>query len=238
MTRTRLQHPVAGPDGSEDKPEREAEVPLVGPRAGHGHEVAETADGYVRVEPHVRDVRARVIEVRRVGHVERLGAELQTQPFGNWEGAEEGDVRVDDSGPAEDVAAAGSIAYVGDSAERERVEEGDIAPDAAQLFHGGLYLVGGLSVTRSIERRAIGADAKRRARVGAEGAVCLPVAHEPRRWTSAGGEPLTGSEGEVCSPAQLQHMAAVVPRECAVAPEHIVGVPGEPGPAVFVGRAD
>src|SRR4030095_15409228 len=140
-------------------PQPEAELPLreVGPRAGDLGEAVQPQgtigvgqDVAVGVTVRRRDVAAWVVELRRVGEVERFGPELQRYFLGDPELTEETEVPAANAGAAQQVPARRAEAEVAGPqtphrvCEGERVEIGVPCADAAGLRHVALDQIGAL----------------------------------------------------------------------------------------------
>jgi len=141
---------------SEAQAQPEAEIALVRTRAGHRHEVAQVANCAVIIQPHIGYVRRRIVEVRRIGEVERLRTELQIELLGDRERAKYRDIGVHHTRTIKDVATARPIADLGDGAEGQRIEKWHVDPDPAEFFHYRLHLVSGaLRRSRSVKAAEI-----------------------------------------------------------------------------------
>src|SRR5262245_24393294 len=189
----------------EADPQPKAELALgeVGPRAGDLGEAVQPQgaigvgqDVAVEVTVRRRDVAARVVELRRVGEVERFGAELQRYFLGDPELTEETEVQAANAGSAQQVPARSAEAEVAGPqtphrvSEGERVEIGIPCADAARLRHVTLDQIGALRTFRRVECGAVSRHAEGLAAQEADEVIDLPAAHDPRQ-RAAIAEPLT-----------------------------------------------
>lgn len=142
------------------EPQPDAEEPFVDALSPG---VADAIQDHERPRIHVPAVWP--LEMRGVGHVGALGAELQGHPFADLEFAENPHVKVEETRPAHAVGAAGAEA----SARRLR-ERAGVDPQAVTAGLGIARLadvVGDLGGTCGIEIAGIRLDRERRARIRA-----------------------------------------------------------------------
>ena len=136
----------------EGYPQTKAEGALGLIGGGDAHEVSRR--GYRHVG---------VLQLRRVGHVQTFGPELQVDFLRDIEGAEDAAVHVEEPRSTEVVEAHVAKAGTGDRREGGRVVVGRPKADSAQLT-GGADLVRHLDVAGRVERGAVGQNRERVAR--------------------------------------------------------------------------
>src|SRR5436190_2660159 len=132
----------------------EAELPLVVLRAGDLGEAAERRNGTVRSPLQVRHVGARIVEMRRIGRVERLRPKLELYTLRHRKLTEEAEIQVHYTGPVQGIQPAVPETHGRHRRVCQRVEVRLSRPGAAQNFHLRLDLIGRLRVTRRVQRRA------------------------------------------------------------------------------------
>src|SRR5260370_19583719 len=93
----------------------------------------------------------RLVETRRIRQVERLGPELQIEPFTQLKLPEQPEVRVEQPRTTEGVQAHIAEAGLADRREGRRIVERGAKSHAAQLLNIALNLVRHLLVLRSVQ---------------------------------------------------------------------------------------
>src|SRR5215475_4206218 len=220
----------------EADPQPKAELALreVGPRAGDLGEAVQLQgaigigqDVAVEVTVRRRDIAARVVELRRVGEVERFGPELQRYFLGGPRLTEKKKVPAANAGAAQQVPARSAEAEVAGPqtphrvSKGERVEIGVPCTDEAGLRHVALDQIGALRAFRRVECGAVSRHAEWLAAQEADEVVDLPAAHDPRQ-RAAVAEPLTPlAERQLGDVGNLQIVSTVEVAERAVEVEEL-----------------
>ena len=157
------------------QPQAEAELALVGPCGRHREEVRGRPQRPVRIVA-IRCVRTRVVEVRRVGEIHGLGAELNLQPFCRPESPEQTDIDIAVSGTPQAIPPGCTETFRRPlhGPESTGIEKGNPAPDLAKLLHLRFHLIGNLGIPGCVQRCAVGGDGKWPSAVSAEDPVKLP----------------------------------------------------------------
>src|SRR5262249_53496278 len=190
-------------------PESEPDLPLA-ERARYLAEAVQVCYGPCgRINPQVRDVRAGIVEVRRVGEVERLGPELDAVPLFESEFAEEAEVPLADARPSHDIPACCAEASLGYRLESQRIEVRLSFPMPAEYFHFRFHEIGSLRTTRRVQRRTRRSHVERSAAVDADEVIDLPASHNRGHQSSVAQPSPTFAEGQLEDVRDLQVMRAV-----------------------------
>src|SRR4030095_15471901 len=129
---------------------------------------------------------ARLVELRGVGEIEELGAELPAHSLGHPELAEEGEVEIGEARTVEDISAKRAVSVCCRGGEGGRIKPLGPGANCPQLLELVRQVWPG-AVARRIEAGGADRDIQWQPGVGREDSVQLPISQHPT--THAGIEP-------------------------------------------------
>src|SRR5207249_8241807 len=170
----------------------------------------------------------RKVEVRCVGEVEGFHSKLQFPSLGKGELAEQAEVPVEETRPAQTVESYIPEARLGDFREGCRIIIGIPTPHPSEFFYRRFYLIGGLVASRHIQGGVFGGDGEGRAAQDTDKAVGLPPTQNGRKWSSVAQPAPALPEGQLPDVHNAEVVSAIRTDERSV--------PGQVRDRLDVGR--